>query len=103
MHHRSGALPLPYVPVHVTSVVHKHSFDPPRCKLFCTVRRGNVFLSVSLWNGLGDPVFDGVGLSCSKIRANQCFPVALISFLFVSYHFLFFLPWVGCVGLGSSD
>ena len=27
-------------------------------------------LSVSFWNGLDDPVFDGVGLACFKSRAN---------------------------------
>ena len=29
-------------------------------------------LSVSLWNDLGDPVFDGVGLARFKSRANAC-------------------------------
>ena len=35
MHHMSGALPLPYVPAHVTRgalVTHTHSFAPPRCR-----------------------------------------------------------------------
>ena len=37
-------------------------------------------LSVSLWNDLGDPVFDGVGLA--GLIGGQCFPVGMIcSFL----------------------
>ena len=31
---------------------------------------GLLFPSVSLWNGLDDPVFDGVGLAGFKSRAN---------------------------------
>ena len=70
MHSLSGALPLPYVPARVTRgalVVHRHSFAPPRCR---TSRRTFVPLSVSLWNDLSDPVFDGVGLAGFKSRAN---------------------------------
>ena len=52
---------------------------------------------------------------CVSVRENtralvpshqsQCFPFGMIcSFFFVSYCFIiFFLPWVGCVGLGSLD
>ena len=72
MHSLGGALPLPYVPSRVTRgalVAHRHSFAPLRCRIsqYC---RTFVPLSVSLWNDLSDPVFDGVGLSGFKNRAN---------------------------------
>ena len=103
MHPLSGALPLPDVPAPVTRgalVAHRHSFAPPRCRN-SQYRRSFVPLSVSLWNDLSDPVFDGVELPSFKSRS--CFPVGKIcSFFFVSYCFIFFfLPLVGCVGLGS--
>ena len=72
MHPLSGALPLPYVPTHVTHgafVAHRHSFAPPRCRT-SQYRRSFVLLSVSLWNDLSDPVFDGVGLASFNNRAN---------------------------------
>ena len=67
-----GALPLPYVPARVTRgalVAHRYSFAPPHCRTsqYC---RTFVPLSVSLWNDLSDPVFDGVGLACFESRAN---------------------------------
>ena len=72
MHPLSDALPLPYVPARVTRgalVAHRHSFVPPRCRT-SQYRRSFVPLSVSLWNELSDPVFDGVGLAGFKSRAN---------------------------------
>ena len=72
MHLLSGALPLPCVPARVTRgalVAHRHSFAPPRCRTF-QYSRSFVLLSVSLWKGLSDPVFDGVGLAGFKSRAN---------------------------------
>ena len=72
MHPLSGALPLPYLPVHVTLgalVTHRHSFVPPCCRTFQYCRTF-VPLSVSLWNDLSDPVFDDVGLAGFKSRAN---------------------------------
>ena len=68
----SGALPLLYVPARVTHgalVAHRHSFAPPRCRT-SQYRRTFVLLSVSLWNNLSDPVFDGVGLAGFKSRVN---------------------------------
>ena len=72
MHPLSGALPLPYVPAHVAHgalVAHRHSFAPPRCRTF-QYCRSLVPLSVSLWNDLTDPVFDGVRLAGFKSRVN---------------------------------
>ena len=68
MHPLSGALPLPYVPAGVTRgalVALRHSFSPPRYRT-SQYRRTFVPLSVSLWNDLSDPVFDGVGLAGFK-------------------------------------
>ena len=72
MHPLSCVLPLPYVPGRVTRgalVAHRHSFAPPRCRT-SHYRRSFVPLSVSFWNDLSDPVFDGVGLVGFKSRAN---------------------------------
>ena len=72
MHPLSGALPLPHVPARVTRgalVAHRHSFAPPRCRT-SQYRRSFVPLTVSLWNDLSDPVFEGVGLVDFKSRAN---------------------------------
>ena len=71
MHPLSCALPLSNVQVHVTHgdlVAHRNSFAPPRCRTF--QYRSFVPLSVSLWNDLTDPVFDGVGLAGFKSRVN---------------------------------
>ena len=65
MHPLSGALPLPYVTARVTRgalVAHRHSFAPPHCKT-SQYRRTFVSLSVSLRNGLSEPVFDCEGLA----------------------------------------
>ena len=72
MHPLSGALPLPYVPARVTRgalTAHRHSFAPPRCRT-SQYRKTFVPLSVSLWNDISDPVFDGVRLASFKSRAN---------------------------------
>ena len=72
MHPLYGALPVPYVPVRVTRggvIAHRYIYAPPRCRTsqYC---RTFIPSSVSLWNDLSDPVFDGVGLACFKSRAN---------------------------------
>ena len=72
MHPLSGALPLPYVPARVTRgalLAHRHSFAPPRSGT-SQYSRSFVPLSVSLSNDLSDPVFDVVGLTDFKSRAN---------------------------------
>ena len=65
-------LPGPYVPARVTRgalVAHRYTYAPPRCR---TLQYSITFIpfSVSLWNDLGNPVFDGVGLAGFKSRAN---------------------------------
>ena len=73
MHPLNSALPLLYVPAHVTRgdlVAHRHyAFAPSRCRT-SQYRRSFMPLSVTLWNDLSDPVFDGVGLAGFKSRAN---------------------------------
>ena len=72
MHSLNDALPGPYVPVRVTRgalVAHRYTYAPPRYKTsqYC---RTFVPFSVSLWNDLADPLFDGAGLAGFKSRAN---------------------------------
>ena len=67
MHTLNGALPGPYLPVWVTRgalVAHRYTYAPPRCR---TSQYSITFipLSVSLWNDLANPLFDG-----SKSRVN---------------------------------
>ena len=70
MHPLSGALPLPYLLARGTrGALVAHLFVPPRCRT-SQYRRTFVPSSVSLWNDLSDPVFDGVGLAGFKSRAN---------------------------------
>ena len=72
MHPVNDALPGPHVPVPVIRgalVAHRYTYAPPRCRI-SQYRRTFVSLSVSLWNYLADPVFDGVGLAGFKSRAN---------------------------------
>ena len=67
-----GALPVLYVPVRVTRgavIAHRYTYAPPRSRT-SQYRRTFIPLSVSLWNDLSDSVFDGVGLTGFKSRAN---------------------------------
>ena len=66
----------------------------------------NFPLSVSLWNGLSDSVFDGVGLAVS--RAGPLLfhgPKLLYPYYRLLLFFIFFsiCLYVGIVGLGFSD
>ena len=96
MHPLNDALPRPYVPVRVTRgalVAHRYTYTPPRCR---TSQYRGTFLpiSVSLWNDLANPVFDGVGLVGFKSRANAfLLAKAALSLLLSStiFPFLFFL------------
>ena len=72
MHPLNCALPVPYVPVWVTRgavIAHQYTYAPPRCRT-SQYRWTFVPFSVSLWNNLSDPMFDGVGLAGFKSRAN---------------------------------
>ena len=71
-HPLCGALPVPYAPVRVTRgalITHRLSFAPPHCRT-SQYRMTFILLSVSLWNDLVDPIFDGVGLASFKSRSN---------------------------------
>ena len=96
MHPLSGVFPLPYVMVRVTRgavVADRQSFAHPRCRTsqYC---RAFVPLSVSLWNDLNVPVFDGVGLAGFKSRPNA-FLLVLICYLFLSSTISVYLPSTG--------
>ena len=72
VHPLNGALPGPYLPVRVTGgalVAHRYTYAPHRCRTLQYIRTF-IPLSVSLWNDLANPVFDGVGLAGVKSRAN---------------------------------
>ena len=72
MHPLYGALPVPYVMMRVTlgaEIAQRYTYAPPRCRT-SQYRRTFIPLSVSLWNDLSDPVFDGVGLAGFKSKAN---------------------------------
>ena len=76
VHPLNGALPGPYVPVRVTYsalVAHRYIYAPPRCRT-SQYSRTFIPISVSLWNDLANPVFDGVGLTGFK---SQCFIIGL--------------------------
>ena len=73
IHPLNDALPGPYVPVRVTRgamVVYWYSYAPRRCR---TSQYHNTFisLSLSLWNDLAEPVFDGAELAGFKSMAND--------------------------------
>ena len=104
-HPLCGTLPVPYVPVRVTRgalVAHRYTYAPPRCRTsqYC---RTFIPLSVSLWNSLGDPVFDGVGLAGFKSKANAFLLACSLRFVSSTvFPFSFSQLWVNIVGLGSS-
>ena len=61
-------------------------------------------LSVSPWNDLNDPLVDVEGLEGYTSRSFMPSCWSNLLFLFVSYYVIFFfLPRVGCAGLGSSN
>ena len=71
VHPFNGALPGPMFQrgLHAHLVAHRYTYAPPRCR---TMQYSRTFIpfSVSLWNDLVDPVFDGVGLAGFKSRAS---------------------------------
>ena len=91
-HPLNGALPGPYVPVRVTRcalVANRYTYTSLRCRT-SQYRMTFVPLSVSLWNDLADPVFDGVGLAGFKSRANT---FLLAKLLYPYYSLLPFFPF----------
>ena len=61
-----------HVPVRVTRgalVTHRYTYAPPRCRA-SQYFRTFILLSVSLWNDLANPIFNGVGPAGFKSRAN---------------------------------
>ena len=95
MHTLCGALPVPYVPVRVTRgalIAHRYTYAPPRCR---TSQYHITFirLSVSLWNDLVDPVFDGVELAVSSAGLMPlCWPSCPLLFCLQLFsHSLLFL------------
>ena len=72
MHPLNDELPGPYVPVQATRgapVAHRYTDAPTRCRT-SQYRRTCVLLSVSLWNNLANPIFDGAELAGFKSKAN---------------------------------
>ena len=62
VHPLDGALPALYVSVWVTQgalVAHRYTYAPPHCRT-SQYSRSFITLSVSFWNDLVNPVFDGV-------------------------------------------
>ena len=73
MHPLNDALPGSYVPVRVTRgalVAHRYTYICSTSLQTSQFSMTFVLLSVSLWNDLADPVFDGVGLAGFKSRPN---------------------------------
>ena len=85
MHPLSDAFHLPYVRARVT----RGTFLCPS-SLVCSS-------SVSLWNDLCAPVFDGVGLA--GIKSSQCFPVGRTCSFFLSPTIFSFSSFRGLVVL----
>ena len=72
-----GALPVVYVPGRVTRgavIAHRYTYAPPSCST-SHCRSSFISLSVSLWNDVGDPEFDSVGLA-SFMRIDNAFLLA---------------------------
>ena len=99
-------LPVPYVGAYAPSsctvcagagytrrlIAHRYTYAPPRCRT-SQYRRTFIPMSVSLWNDLSDPMFDGVGRagfkskpmpfyrpSCSLTFCLLLFSLSLLSF-----------------------
>ena len=90
VHPLNSALPGSYVPVLVTRgalVAHRYTYAPLRCRT-SQHRRTCIPLSVSLWNDLSNPVFDGVGLAGFKRRDNVfLLALAALSILYSLHYF----------------
>ena len=81
-------------------IAHRYTYAPLRCRT-SLYRRTFISLSVSLWNDLCGPVFDGVGLAGFKSRANALLLAKLLSHFLMPAVFPFIsILWVGFVGWG---
>ena len=106
IHPLYGALHVPYVSVRVIYgdlIPHRYAYEPPRCRT-SQYRMTFILLSVSLWNYLDEPVFDGVGLAGSKSWAKHFFIGLSCSIhfcLLLFFPFSFFCLLIGIVGLES--
>ena len=92
VHPLNGALTGLYVPVRVTRdalVAHQYTYALPRC-INTQHSRILISFSVSLWNDLANPEFDGVGLAGFKSRANAFYWPKL---LYPYYGLLLFFPF----------
>ena len=72
IHPLYGAIPVPHVPVRVTRgalIAHRCTYASPRHRTSKS-RLTFIPLSVSLWNDLCDPIFEGVGLTGFKSKVN---------------------------------
>ena len=72
MHRLNDELPVLYAPVRVTRgalVAHRYTYAPPSCRT-SQYHRTFITLSVSIFNDLANPVFDGGGPAGFKSRAN---------------------------------
>ena len=96
-----GALPEPNVKVRVTRgavIAHRYTNAPPRC-INSQYRWTFSPLLLSLWNDLGEPVFDGVGLGGFKTRSISFLLVSIAPFLCPTvFPFSSFILLVGFVG-----
>ena len=85
----------------MSSTAHQYTYALPYC-ITSQYRRTFINLSVSLWNDLADPVFNGVGLACFKSRANAfCWPKLFYLYyrLLLFFPSSYFCPKVGIAGL----
>ena len=72
---------------HGVLVAHRYSFSIPRCRIAQYLRTFKIIpLILSSWNDLAGPVFDGVGMSGSKGRANAFYFLKL----FYAYYIVFY-------------
>ena len=71
-------------PLEIQVVAHRLTFTPPCCRT-SPYRMTFISFSVSQWNDLADPVFDGVGPAGFKSRASLSLAWAALA-LFVFYY-----------------
>ena len=76
-------------------VSNRSIYAPPRCRTLQYRIRFFPF-SLSLWNDLVDPVFDGVGLAGFKNSISQCdWPPFCLLLFYLSLHSLYGWVWWG--------